>query len=223
MSRNRLIASLILTAVMVIVIGFIVGFEALNATSTITVYQLTQSVTAGQAYQSNDVVAVNVHGSPGQFNYFQYDPAHAPGYVFKFAMQKGDIVQADDVTPPSQQLVQVAIQIKQSPNLTPGSLVNIYALSAGSTAATSASGSPIPILIGHNVTVLTSGGGGGTVTIAVPPKDETLWLEISTDSSVQLYATVTNGGSVPPQANAGGSSAAITQLNGETQTSGGST
>lgn len=219
MNSNRMIAMAVLSGVMIVVVVIIVFAEVFSATSSITVYEVTQNVTPGSPYSSSNVTAISIKGQPGEFNYWNYSPNNSRGYVFSHSMSKNDIVQADDVIAPSQAYAQVAINIKQSPNVSAGNSIDIYAVASGQGGTTSATGSSqlsaVPLLIGKNITIA-SGSAPGNVTILVPPSQAALWLEISTDTQdYDLYATTyPSGGTPPPIANQGPTDA-ISQLSSE--------
>lgn len=196
MDRRRMAAAGFFSAVVVIVLGVLVWLQASANQQSVTVFVLRHAVTAGSTYSADDVSAVTIHASAGDFNYEQRPPdAYAARYTQDLA--GNDIVRADDLVDSDSQ-VEVAITVASAPAVADGDRIDVFATVAGGKQAR----------IGRAVPVLSAA--GDTLTILVPAQDEDAWVSVAS-SSLTLHAALAggSGGTDAPPLSPGD---AVTQL-----------
>lgn len=184
-SQRRLGAVLALSAIIVVVLGLIVYTEQVNATATVSVYELTHDVTAGSPYAPGDVEQVQIRASGGTFNYETSGPQTLSArYAVNLAAH--DILRDDDLIPTASRS-EVAISVVNPPAVSPGDDVDVY--------ATLASGQQA--LIGHDIVVVAQD--GGLLTVLVPAADESSWIAVSSTSvALHIARTVAGAQLAPP-------------------------
>jgi hypothetical protein len=172
MNRRRLAAAVFFSAVIVLVLGVMVYLQQAGGQQMVTVYTLRHSVLAGSAYSADDVVAVSVHASEGDFNYEHRSPAQYPARYTQ-DLRGNDILRDDDLVDLGAE-VEIALTLQSPPPLSAGDRVDVFATVGGGRQAR----------IGQAMTVLTVS--GGALTILVPTDQEEAWISVAA-SSIALH------------------------------------
>ena len=179
MNRTRLVAAVLLSAVIVAVLGVIVYTEHLNATQTVSVWVLEHNVTGGARFAASDVQRMEVHPQGADFNYSSAAPDAQPSRYVR-DLSTGDILRQDDLTPVASQ-AEVAVTVQNPPPLSAGDRVDVFATYAGQQQA----------LIGRSILVETVA--AGVLTVLVPVADEQAWVAVGS-SNVALHVARTAPG-----------------------------
>ncbi len=174
MNRRRVAAAVFFSAVMVAVLGVIIGAEIVSGGQTVSVLRLRTVVQEGAAFSTEDVDVVPLRMAPGDVNY------EAPGSVpegarYALTLQAGDLLSPDDLVPAGAQ-VEITLTVTEPPPVQPGQSIDVFA-SLGQT----------QVLIGHSVPVVDVS--GGELTVLVSSQDELAWVEIAA-SNTALHAVV---------------------------------
>lgn len=179
MNRTRVLAAVLLSAVIAAVLAVIVYTEHVNATQTVSVWMLTHNVAGGAMYSSSDVQRVAVHPQGADFNYDAQGPGVRPSRYAR-DLTAGDIVRQDDLVAVASQ-AEVAVTVQDPPPLSAGDRVDVFATYANQQQA----------LIGRGVLVETVA--SGALTILVPVADEQAWVAVGS-SNVALHVARTAPG-----------------------------
>jgi hypothetical protein len=182
MSRSRLAAAMLFSAVIVVVLGLIVYTERANATQTVSVWIVTHNVAAGSPYNSSDVQLVQVRAGAGDFNFQLRGPSEFPAR-FARSMSTNDILRGDDLIANTAQS-EVALTVENPPPLIPGEIIDVFAALSGNQ----------QVLIGRDLVVNTVS--GGSLTVLVPVNDEASWVAVGS-SNVALHVALTVAGAKP--------------------------
>jgi hypothetical protein len=175
-SRRRLVAAIFFSAVILAVLGVIVGAEVVSGGETVSVLRMSTSVQQGALFSPSDVDVVALRIAPGDLNY------EAPGSVpsgsrFAIALQSGDLLQPDDLVSGDVQ-IPITLTLTDAPPLQVGEAIDLFA---------NAPGTGTEVLIGHDLTVEATS--GSSVTVLVNRQNELAWLEIlAFNSELKLYA-----------------------------------
>lgn len=173
MNRRRVAAAIFFSVVIVATLSVMVYLQASSNQQTVTVFILRHGVLAGSPYRDDDVTAVALRASAGDFNYERRAPGQY-GARYTQDLAANDIVRDDDLADVSSQ-VEVAVTMQAPPPLSPGDHIDVFATVGGGRQAR----------IGRGVTVLTAS--GGALTILVPVEDEEAWISVAS-SSMALHA-----------------------------------
>jgi hypothetical protein len=173
MNRRRLAAAVFFSAVIVLVLGAMVYLQQQGGQQTVTVYILKHTVLAGSSYSADDVTAVQLHATEGNFNYEHRSPSQfAARYTEE--LRGNDILRDDDLIDAAAQ-VEIAVTLQSPPPVSAGDRIDVFATVGGGRQAR----------IGQAVTVLTAS--GGALTILVPVAEEEAWISVAA-SSIALHA-----------------------------------
>lgn len=188
MSRNRLIAAVVFTLVIISVLAVIVYSARTTSQATRTVWVAAHDVPAGTQLAPADVQAIQVGAASDQFRAQDSAPN---GQYTRVELHTGDVVRPDDLVTDTQ--VQVSIALTSPPGLAAGNKIDIY-LSDGSTVK----------LIGRAMTITAT----SPLTISVPSRYEADWVAIS-DAKAHLDAALLPGTFSPSNVSANAADAAI--------------
>ena len=176
MNRQRLVAAIFFSAVILAVLGVIVGAEVVSGSATVNVLRLRTNVQQGALFSSSDVDVVELRIAPGDLNY------EAPGTVpsgarYAISLQTGDLLQPDELVSGSAE-IPITLTLTDPPPLQVGEAVDLFA---------SVPESSSEALIGHDLAVQQVT--GSSVTVLVGSRQELAWLEvIAFNSDLKLYA-----------------------------------
>ena len=181
MNRRRLVAAVFFSVVILAVLAVIVGAEVVSGGRTVSVLRLRVSVQQGAPFSSGDVDVVPLRVAPGQLNY-ESAAAVPPGARYAVALQRGDLLQPDDLISGASQ-VPITLDLTDPPPLQVGEALDLF---------TAAPGTGAELLLGHALPVQDVS--GGLVTLLVPTRDELAWLEIEADNgNLRIYALASVG------------------------------
>ena len=174
MNRRRVFTAIFFSAVIVAILGVIVGAEIVSGGQTVNVLRLRASVQQGAAFSTGDVDVVPLRITPGDVNY------EAPGSVptgarYAITMQAGDLLSPDDLVPGGAQ-IEITLTVTGPPPVQPGQSIDVFAALGQS-----------QVLIGHSIPVVDVS--GGELTVLVSSRDELAWVEIAA-SNTSLHAVV---------------------------------
>ena len=174
----------ILTAALLVVLGFLALDTVGRPQTSLSVWVLTRSVVAGAALGTSSVREEHIPTTRNPYAYLTTSPS---GRFAAHALSPGDILRQDDVE--SAPLVAVPVKLGGY-QAGAGETIDIYAIEGGRAT-----------LVGRGITVV------NTTTIQVPASDEPLWIALY-GSSATLLAARSNGTGVPDDSTISGTEAA---------------
>lgn len=174
----------VLSAALVIVLGFLALDTIGRPQDTRAVWVMTHSVQAGTTLDNSSVREERIPATRDPYSYLASAPL---GHFAAHSLSSGDILRDDDVE--TSPLVEVPIKLGGFQG-SAGDSVDIYAIEGGRAT-----------LVGRGVTVISGN------TIQVPASDEPLWIAVY-GSSTSLVGARSNGTGVPDAAAVSGVEAA---------------
>lgn len=181
MNRRRLVAAIFFSAVILAVLGVIVGAEVVSGGQTVRVLRMRVSVRQGAPFAAGDVEVVALRLAPDQLSY--ESPGAVPaGARYATALESGDLLRPDDLISRSAQ-IPITLTLTDPPPLEVGEAIDLF---------TSAPGAGAELLLGHGMPVQRVS--GSSVTLLVPSREELAWLEITADNAnLKIYALASVG------------------------------
>lgn len=195
LGARRTLVAVILSLVVLAVIGLLYLQAIAQGGATRPAWMVTRNVTAGAAFDTSNVRQVRIPGSGDQFSILTTSPIdkHAAR-----SLNAQTLLRPDDVL--SQEVAQVPVTLRTTPQLAQGDVVDVYANVNGRT-----------ISVGRRLVVVSA---GNPVVLLVPAQDEQAWITLQA-GNVSLFAARSPGVSVG-DSGTGSVTDAIQQLTGNT-------
>ena len=199
LGARRTLVAMILSLVVLAVIGLLYLQAIVQGGATRQAWMLTRNVDAGAAFNASNVKQVRVPGSGDQFSILTASPIdkHAA-----HSLEAQTLLRPDDVL--SQEVAQVPVTLRTTPQLAQGNVIDVYANINGRT-----------ISVGRRLVVVSA---GNPVVLLVPAQDEQAWITLQA-GNVSLFAARSPGVSVGDNGSGSGNvTDAIQQLTGNAVT-----